>query len=112
MADLPDRWCVVHIDVQQNILIVGPREMLYLPEVLLYDYELTPDASMWDNRKVFIRIRGLDAVPGYEGFLTVTAEGLLVKFVNPVWAVAPGQSIVFYQNDFVIGGGEIPDYFQ
>lgn len=109
---LPAQWCVVHIDVQQNILIVGPREMLNLTEVLLFDYELTPDTLLWENQSVFIRIRGLDAVPGYVGTVEITNEGLLVQFSQPVWAITPGQSIVIYQNDLVIGGGEVPDYFQ
>ncbi len=109
---LPAQWCVVHIDVQQNILIVGPREILNLNEVLLFEYELTPDASLWKGQPVFLRIRGIDSVPGYDGIVEVTQEGLMVKFSQPVWALTPGQSIVIYQNDLVIGGGEVPDYFQ
>ena len=30
-----------------------------------------------------------------------------VKFSTPLFAVAPGQSLVFYQGDFVYGGGTI-----
>ncbi len=107
---LPADWCVVHIDVHQNILIVGPRTMLNLNEILLYDYELTPDTLLWQDKEVFFRIRGIDSVPGYTGRIEMLHEGLLIKFDTPVWALTPGQSVVIYNNDLVIGGGEVPDY--
>jgi len=30
-----------------------------------------------------------------------------VRFETPQWAPAPGQSVVFYQGDLVVGGGVI-----
>ena len=30
-----------------------------------------------------------------------------VRFDEPVWAVAPGQAVVLYQGDQVLGGGWI-----
>jgi len=109
---LPPGWSVVHIDAPQNILIVGPSELLNIESVLLYDYSITPDESLWKGRKVFIRVRGIDSVPGYSGSVEMTAEGLNVHFDKPVWAVTPGQSVVIYQDDMVIGGGEVPDYYR
>ena len=34
-------------------------------------------------------------------------QGVEVRFDAPQWAPAPGQSVVFYQNDMVVGGGVI-----
>jgi tRNA-specific 2-thiouridylase len=34
-------------------------------------------------------------------------EGVEVRFESPQWAPAPGQSVVFYQDDLVLGGGVI-----
>ena len=64
------------------------------------------------------------AIDGLEGPLEVTAQirhrhtpapatirpcgqGVLVRFEAPQWAPAPGQSVVFYQGDLVVGGGVI-----
>lgn len=107
---LPADWCVVHIDIQQNILIVGPREMLDICEVMLYDYQITPNEALWRDKEVFIRVRGVDSVPGYAGRVFMEKEGLRVVFDQPVWAVPPGQCVVVYQNNLVIGGGEVADY--
>ena len=34
-------------------------------------------------------------------------QGVEVRFAAPQWAPAPGQSVVFYQDDLVVGGGVI-----
>ena len=64
------------------------------------------------------------AIERLEGSLEVTAQirhrhkpapatvrpcgqGVEVRFETPQWAPAPGQSVVFYQDDLVIGGGVI-----
>lgn len=35
------------------------------------------------------------------------ADGCEVRFAEPQWAVAPGQSVVFYHDDLCLGGGII-----
>ena len=36
-----------------------------------------------------------------------SGQGVEVQFESPQWAPAPGQSVVFYQDDLVLGGGVI-----
>lgn len=36
---------------------------------------------------------------------TQTSDGLKLRFFEPVWALAPGQSAVLYQGDECLGGG-------
>jgi len=37
----------------------------------------------------------------------VDADRVLVKFAQPEYAVTPGQAVVFYDEDIVLGGGWI-----
>ena len=97
--------CVVSIDPERKALIAGDRNELYTNQLYLMEYSLTPDTSLWENREIFIRIRGLDSVPGYQGKIKINNNSMEVYFNEEVWAVTPGQSIVFYQDDKLIGGG-------
>jgi len=43
-----------------------------------------------------------------EALVTPLYEGkVYVKFEEPQMAIAPGQAVVFYQGDMVMGGGTI-----
>lgn len=97
--------CVISIDPNNRALITGNRQDLMTKHITLDSFKLTPDKSMWENTEVFIRVRGLDSVPGYIGNIEVKANTLHINFNNEVWAVTPGQSIVIYKDDTLIGGG-------
>ena len=55
-------------------------------------FVLKKDAKTNTPRKAVVRMKG---------------EKLIVTFEEPVRAVAPGQAIVLYQGDVVVGGGTI-----
>lgn len=97
--------CVVAIDPKNNRLQTGPRDSLLNTQVTLPHFQITPDTSLWHKQKVFIRVRGIDSVPGYDGTISIEDGALLVQFETPVWGMMPGQSIVIYQEDKLIGGG-------
>ena len=56
-----------------------------------------------DNLTAKIRYRSNDTPCK----MTKQSENILVEFDKPQFAVAPGQSIVFYSNNICIGGGII-----
>ena len=97
--------CVVTIDPKNNRLKTGHRDSLYANQVALPYFKITTDTSLWQNRNVFIRVRGIDSVPGYDGTISIEDDALRVRFETPVWGMMPGQSIVIYQEDKLIGGG-------
>ena len=97
--------CVVAIDAERKTLIAGNREALMAKSVSLKEALLTTDVSLWQNQKVFVRIRGLDSVPGYWATVNYSNNTLVVHFDNEVWALTPGQSVVAYHHDMLIGGG-------
>ncbi len=97
--------CVIAIDASTKSLIAGNKDQLYTQQVALNDFQLTDATEQWQNKQLFIRIRGLDSVPGYAGTIQLKNSQLIINFAEPVWAITPGQSIVIYTNDVVIGGG-------
>ena len=99
--------CVIRIQPEFNTLITGVREKLFTTETIIKDISLSEDNDLWKD-KIFIRIRGLDSVPGYWGKIKPEEDSIHVFFDEPVWALSPGQSIVFYHEDMLIGGGIIP----
>jgi tRNA-specific 2-thiouridylase len=97
---------VVDVDAAQNRVVVGPYE-------LLAKRGLSADRVSWlagrppadgpFEAEVRIRYRG-DDVPAV---VSPTPHGFEVEFRTPQRAVAPGQSVVVYRGDEVLGGGRI-----
>ena len=57
------------------------------------------------SRELRVVIRGIGRNP--DGFARVRPERdrLHVELEYPAWAPAPGQPVVFYERDIVLGGG-------
>ena len=99
---------VVDILADENTVVVGGEEDLYHDECLATDVNFVAverlDGPMRVRAKVRYRAEEADAViaPHPSGHVHV-------RFDAPQRAVTPGQAIVFYQDDLVIGGGVIED---
>lgn len=59
-----------------------------------------------EPRKVLARIRS-SQIPTPATIRMIEKDKVLVEFENLQKAIAPGQSVVFYDNDIVLGGGII-----
>ncbi len=97
---------VVDIDAAENRVVVGPHDMLMADALLAEDLTFIsgalPDAPLNVQAKIRYRSEAVPAtlVPGPDR----TAE---VRFDTPQRAVTPGQAVVFYEGDRVLGGGTI-----
>jgi len=98
---------VTAIDPQRNAIIVGTKEEVYSDELIAADLNWIAIESLEQPIEVKAKIRYLhqeaDAVvtPIFGG------ERALVRFKEPQMAVTPGQAIVFYHGEIVVGGGTI-----
>jgi len=99
------RLYVIRLDAGSNRLVVGSQEHLltgYLSaNQLSWVLGKAPDET--HNITAKIRYRS----PEVAVSLSINNETAEVRFAHPQRAVAPGQSIVFYRGEVVLGGGII-----
>ena len=93
---------VVRIDARRNAVIVGAPSALARERVTLQEsvWRLTGPARVLAQ----VRYRGLPL----PATATPAEPGLSVAFDTPTDGLAPGQSVVLYQGDRVVGGGVVP----
>jgi tRNA-specific 2-thiouridylase len=97
---------VIDIDAADNRVVVGPHEMLMAPGLVAEDITfvsgLPPDSPSRVQAKIRYRSEAIPAT------LTLQADGSAeVVFDRKQRAVTPGQAVVFYDGDRVLGGGTI-----
>jgi tRNA-uridine 2-sulfurtransferase len=100
-----ERLYVIRLDVAANRLVIGPQSQLYKERLIAYNLNWIagspPDSNFEVKAKV--RYRGAEA----RAVIRVEGDKAEVRFREPPKAVAPGQSVVFYQGEIVLGGGII-----
>jgi len=78
----------------------------------LYHSSLTASNTNWISGNPPVDIQNITAKIRYRSKdtackITTKSDNILVEFNTPKFSIAPGQSIVFYNNDICIGGGII-----
>ena len=96
---------VTGIDRSTNVVYVGDRETLYAPGLIATDVNLIRRDLIAGSHRVDAKIRYND--PGHPAELTLRGDDVRICFDEPQCAITPGQSVVFYKNDEVLGGGII-----
>jgi tRNA-uridine 2-sulfurtransferase len=102
----PSPLYVTAIEPERNTIIVGSKAQTYADELVVDDVNWIsgspPEFPL--TVKARIRYRHTEA----EAIVTRRDKsGVYVKFSTPQMAVTPGQAVVFYDGDTVIGGGTI-----
>jgi tRNA-specific 2-thiouridylase len=99
-------YYVVALDPVQNAVVVGKKEDLYQRELSVGDVNWTTGKEPDLPHDFFTKIRYRH--PGAPAQILPSDKGVYtVRFQEPQMAVTPGQFAVFYNDDEVIGGGEI-----
>ncbi len=97
---------VTRIDKEKNTIVVGPEEALYKNELIASGLNWIAIEELKEPIKVTTKIRYLHKES--EAKLTPLDSGkVYVRFKKPQRAITPGQAVVFYDRDTVIGGGTI-----
>ncbi len=96
---------VVGLEPERNLVLIGPEEALYTRTLRAERLRFTAGSAPTGPRRVQAKIRY--KAPAAPAVLTVTDDCATVHFDEPQRAVTPGQAVVFYDGDEVIGGGTI-----
>lgn len=96
---------VVAIDAEKNIVVVGEEPHVYADGLIGNDINwiVTPESEQFETTcKIRYRHQAVSCR------VTLLEDGRCrVFFREPLKAVTPGQSVVFYREDEVLGGGRI-----
>ena len=89
-----------------NTVTVGPNEALYHKELLATDWSWFPFDTLTEPMHVKARARSrMTAQPAW--VYPLDDGTARVAFDEPQRAITPGQTVVLYDGDLVIGGGII-----
>ena len=111
---------VIKLDKAKNEVIVGTEKELHTDELMANELNFLVDISFLINKtkkqnnlqnneqqeieiEAKIRYRSKPA----KAILKIEDNIAIVKFSEPQRAITPGQSVVFYLNNIVLGGGKI-----
>jgi tRNA-specific 2-thiouridylase len=91
---------ITHIDAASNRITLGTNDDMYATELKFRS--MSNVQSPISNSPLLAKIRyRTQAVP------VKKIDGNCIEFATPVWGITPGQSVVLYQDDLVVGGGII-----
>lgn len=95
-------------DMRSNTVTVGPNEALFSPALRANDWNWYPFSELTQPMSVTVKTRHSQqeqpatVYPEENGFARV-------EFDSPQRAVTPGQAVVLYDGDLVVGGGTITE---
>jgi tRNA-specific 2-thiouridylase len=99
-------YYVTKIDAKNNAIYVGERNNVFTSRLIAGDLNFI----LFDRLDKELKVR---AKPRYVSTLAEATikpyekNKVKLAFKEAQWALTPGQSVVFYQNDILLGGGVI-----
>lgn len=100
------RVYVVDINPQRNAVILGPKQAVFKHDLIAQDVNLILYRELTGPIEVEAQVR-YNAKPLPATVSPLPDGKVHVHFHQPQKAIAPGQALVFYQGDYLVGGGTI-----
>ncbi|MFH0796140.1 MAG: tRNA 2-thiouridine(34) synthase MnmA [Candidatus Omnitrophota bacterium] len=100
----PKPLYVLRIDPDRNRLIVGEKKDVYRKELFATDINWIAEKP---SKQITVKARIRYRNPETRATIIPLDENVQVTLAKPQFAITPGQSVVFYQGETVLGGGII-----
>jgi tRNA-specific 2-thiouridylase len=97
---------VVDIRPEKNQVVLGDNEDVFNDKLIARDVNFIPFKKLESPVKVKAKIR-YSARPADAIIYPLEEDRIKVEFEKPQRAITPGQAIVFYDDDILVGGGII-----
>jgi tRNA-specific 2-thiouridylase len=101
----PEPLYVVRLDRERNVLVVGTDDELF-ESTLSARLSWFDDEYAGEGNGLLAQIRSRQSAQPVGG-VRRSGDRAVVRFAEPQRAVAPGQTIAFYDGDVVVGSGVI-----
>ncbi len=101
-----ERVYVVNIDPARNAVVVGPEDALDRTALIAEDLNFVSIAGLAGPEQVQAKIR-YKSPPAQAMITSLPGGRVQVDFTASQRAIAPGQAVVFYRNEYLLGGGTI-----
>ena len=101
-----ERLYVVSIDQRHNTITLGPEEAIWDSDLIAKDLNLVLYDRIEEAKEVNAQIR-YNAKPAPATLRLINNGQLHVHFHKPQRAITPGQAVLFYEGEYLVGGATI-----
>ena len=102
----PEALYVLEIDAARNTVVAGTRAELGRRELTAHQVSFVSGKALESPLKITAKIR-YQAVEAKATLTPLDENRVALTFVEPQRDITPGQGVVFYQGEIVLGGGII-----
>ncbi len=97
---------VGHKDMAQNTVTLGPNDALFRSELIADTLNWIPFPDLTEPMEAEVKVR-YRHTPQKATVFPETDGTVRIRFAEPQRAITPGQSVVMYRGDLVLGSGII-----
>jgi tRNA-specific 2-thiouridylase len=101
-----ERIYVVDINPETNVITVGPESAIRSDTLIASDNNFIMIGDLTESMRVEAQVR-YNAGPAPATISPLPEGRVKVVFDQPQWAITPGQAVVYYVSDHLVGGGTI-----
>jgi tRNA-specific 2-thiouridylase len=104
----PEPYYVMEIRPEENEVVVGRKQDLLSTMVEAKSFNWLDGPARVDRVRVFAQIR-YRHIPGAGWLEKISPEEVKFEFEKPQWGITPGQALVCYDGERLLGGGWIKE---